>query len=166
MKKYTFLFLLLLLTIHLSAQKDKAEAFALKVAKSIIEKDCDNFNSFFADTIVLLQKKQFLVKDSISKKLIGLCQHAIKSDSVNYKYYLENFERQLFDSKEMRSKLDPGFSAVIDANPYYKLQANDYLFMGFKHKTGNYNDYLLNDPFCIIFRQVGNDFKILVFADN
>jgi hypothetical protein len=166
--------ILLILTIPLltyitvgqseSNDLDNAEAFALKIAKSIIEKDCENFSAYFNDSIVLLQKKDVLKLSEIKERLNTMCGFAVKNDSVTYEYYLENFERHIYGSDEIEA--NKSFYQLIKDNPSFELSVNDYLYIGFRHKTGNYNDYLLNDPFNIIFRKVDGDFKIMVFADN
>jgi len=142
-----------------------AEEFALNVSKAMIERECDTYFSYFNDTIVLLRQKIAVSTKDFKDKFYDGCVGgvSIKNDSVTFAYYLENFERKVYNSKEIK-KMDD-LRDLIKANEFYQLKKGDFLYVGFHHKTGNYNDYLVNDSFCFIFRKVGNGFKILVFAD-
>lgn len=159
--------LFLLGTFSVKAQKKEAEDFALTFVKSMIEKDCEAFSACFAENIVLLQKKQVLVKSKMSKELCGMCKVAVMSDSVDMEYYQKNFEFDIYDYAEIK-KNDKfiEFRKQIELNPDYKLDKKDFFFIGYIHKTANFNDYILNDPFCVIFRQTSVGFEIVVFAGN
>lgn len=149
------------------SQKEPAIEFAQEVVKTILANDCDKYPSFYNDTIVLLQQKELLIKDSVINNLKAICQFSIKSKVVDYEYYLENFQIEILSNEELKKHpIYTVFSELVNANPYYKLSENDYLYFGFIHKSGNYNDFILNDPFFFVFRQIGDSFKIIVLADN
>jgi hypothetical protein len=78
--------------------------------------------------------------------------------------YLANFNHELLDAEEMKTKKD--LFTLIQAHPSYTLKENDYLFIGYHHKTDDYMKYILDDPFCVIFRKYDDGFRIVMLAGN
>lgn len=167
MKTTTLLFTALFFCFSTSfAQKEKPEEFTERYTRTIIAHDCDNFTSYFADYIVLLRNNQAMEKAAMEKQLQGLCMASVKSDKLDYDYYLEHFNREIYSAKDIKTeKKFKDFYAMIQACEHYQLEDGDYLYIGYEHKTENYNDYLLNDGFCFIFRYVDDGYKIVAFAE-
>lgn len=147
------------------ADRENAEDFALNVAKAMIEKECDTYFSYFSDTIVLLRQKIAVSTADFKDKFYSTCADgsSLKQDTVTLAYYLENFERTVYDFREIK-KMDD-LRDLIKANSFYQLKKGDFLYVGFHHKTENYNDFIVNDAFCFIFRKTSKGFEIVVFAD-
>jgi hypothetical protein len=147
-----------------TTKKEKPMDFAMKIAKILVNKDCSGYTSYFNDAVVLLRQDTIFLKSEFAEKLQGMCGFAVKSDLVTYDYYLNNFEQEILNYRKI--KKNKYLMTAIKANSYYSLGRKDYLFNGFIHKTGNFTDYLLNDPLCFIFRKTEDSYLIVVLADN
>ena len=144
--------------------RTEADTFAMNMVRMLVTQHCDGYPALFHDTVYMLQKSQAIVKSEMGSKISIFCKAAIRDKSMTMESYLANFNQELLDAKEMKTKND--LYTLIQAHPYYKLQENDFLFIGYQHKTEDYMKYILDDPFCVIFRKFEDGFRIVMLAGN
>jgi len=142
----------------------EADTFAMNMVRMLVTQNCDGYPALFDDTVYMLQKSQALVKSEMGSKISIFCKAAIRDKSMTMESYLANFNYELLDAEEMKTKKD--LYALIQAHPFYTLQENDFLFIGYRHKTDDYMKYILDDPFCVIFRKYDDGFRIVMLAGN
>ncbi len=172
MKKTIFLILLAPIfafgqdTLNVSKEQ---RGFCLNVVKSIIEHNCDEYFNSISDSVVFYGgvRDTILPKSSIKQDLMMMCYASVKNDSLDYKYYLENFSIRFYDVREMADEMGrqsgEGESTLGTLN-YYKIQEGDVFFQGAYHKTRNRLDFILDDTFKFVFRKVNGEFKIIVIT--
>lgn len=170
---YTFIILTLPLFSLCQETKEvnKSEReFALKVVKSIIERDCETYYNSINDSVVLYLRIEdaFMAKSDIQDKLKMLCRISVKNDTLNYSYYLENFNLQFFDAQTFSNVEFYGSgdeTSTLGSLNFYKIMEGDILFFGAEHKTRNGMDLMLDDAFKFIFRKVNNEYKIILMLN-
>ncbi len=142
----------------------EADTFAMNMVKMLVTQNCDGYPALFHDTVYMLQNSQAIVKSEMGSKISIFCKAAIRDKSITMESYLANFNRELLDAGEIKTKKD--LYALIQAHPFYTLQENDFLFIGYRHKSDDYMKYILDDPFCVIFRKYEDGFRIILLAGN
>lgn len=173
MKKFTLLLFFLPLISYTQDKIDVSKEekdFALKVVKSIIENDCETYYNSINDSVVLyFRVEEILIpKSEIENKLKMLCQISVKNDSLDYSYYLENFELQFFNVTSLADKEFYGSreqSSTLGGLKHYDIQEGDIFFIGSNHKTRNHLDFILDDAFKFIIRKVKGEYKIILMTN-
>ena len=121
----------------------EADTFAMNMVRMLVTQHCDGYPALFDDTVYMLQKSQAIVKSEMGSKISIFCKAAIRDKSMTMESYLANFNRELLDAEEIKTKKD--LYALIQAHPFYNLQENDFLFFGYRHKTDDYMKYILEN---------------------
>lgn len=173
MKKITLiLFLLPLLAFGQKTKKatNEEKEFVLKVVKSIIERDCETYYNLISDSVVLyLSLRDTLVaKSDIRDKLIMLCQISVKNDTLDYAYYIDNFDQQFFAAKALSDREFFGsgdISSTLGSLNNYNIEKGDLFFMGANHKTRNRLDFMLDDAFKFLIRKINGEYKIILLTN-
>jgi hypothetical protein len=168
MMRTLFFFFLFIFGIHQTSYSQdlraEADTFAMNMVRMLVTQHCDGYPALFNDTVYMLQKTQSIVKSEMGPKISIFCKAAIRDKSMTMESYLASFNRELLDANEIKTKKD--LYTMIQAHPFYKLQENDFLFIGYRHKTDDYMKYILDDPFCVIFRKYEDGFRIVMLAGN
>ncbi len=144
-------------------------SFCLKVVKSLIEHNCEGYLESISDSVVLYQsvRDTIVSKLDLKSQLMMLCNTSVKNDSLDYNYYLDNFEIKFYDVIEIADKVSRGRgdkkSNLATLN-YYKIKNGDVFFLGAYHKTRNRADFILDDAFNFIFREINGENKIIVIT--
>lgn len=169
------LIILLLLPQIILAQEEieqvkEQQEFALNVVRSIIERDCENYYTSIDDSVVLYLRVEdtLVAKKDFEGKLKILCQVSVKSDSVDYQYYLENFEQRYFSAESLANKEFYGRGEIIStlgSLKFYEIKSDDIFFIGSMHKSANSLDYILDDAFKFIFRKIDDEYKIVLMTN-
>lgn len=149
---------------HSQDLRYEADTFAMKMVQMLIEHDCGAYPALYHDTVYMLQKSQAIVKSEMYSKIELLCKASVRDQQLTLNDYLQNFNRTLLNAEEIKQKVE--LYDLIKAHPYYQLGENDFLFIGYSHKTEDYMKYLLDDPFCVIFRKFEDGFRIVLLAGN
>ena len=149
---------------HLQDMRDEADTFAMKMVQMLIEHDCSAYPALYHDTVYMLQKSQAIVKSEMYSKIELLCKASVRDQHLTLNDYLQNFDRTLLNAEEIKQKGE--LYDLIKAHPYYQLGEHDFLFIGYRHKTEDYMKYLLDDPFCVVFRKFEDGFRIVLLAGN
>jgi hypothetical protein len=150
--------------VHSQDMRAEADTFAMKMVQMLIEHDCGAYPALYDDTVYMLQKSQAIVKSEMYSKIEMLCKASVRDQHLTLNDYLKNFDRTLLNAKEFKQKGE--LYNLIKAHPYFELGENDFLFIGYRHKTEDYMKYLLDDPFCVIFRKFEDGFRIVLLAGN
>ena len=171
----TLLTILLLSPQFIQAQEEiepqmNQEEFALHVVKSIIDRDCETYYASIDDSVVLYLgvEDTIIAKNDFEGKLKMLCQLSVKSDSIDYEYYLENFEQRYFSAESLANEEFYGHGEIIStlgSLKFYDIKPDDIFFVGSIHKTANSLDYILDDAFKFIFRKIDDEYKIVLMTN-
>lgn len=162
---FTFLLVLgVLQNAYSQNLRAEADTFAMNMVRILVNQHCDGYPAFFDDTVYMLQKSQAIVKSEMGSKISIFCKAAIRDKTMTMESYLANFNIELLNAEEIKQK-DELYN-LIKAHPYYQLGEHDFLFIGFRHKTEDNMKYLLDDPFCVIFRKFEDGFRIVLLAGN
>lgn len=170
----TLIFLSLLPQLILAQKEIKPgkeqQEFALNVVRSIIDRECETYYASIDDSVVLYLRIEdtLVAKNDIEGKLKMLCQVSVKSDSVDYEFYLENFEQRYYSAESMVNKEFYGrgeTTSTLGGLKFYDIKSDDIFFVGSIHKTTNSLDYILDDAFKFIFREIDGEYKIVLMTN-
>jgi hypothetical protein len=172
MKKGILLFLLAPIfafgqdTLNVSTEQ---RGFCLNVVKSIIEHNCDEYFNSISDSVVYYggARDTILSKSRIKQDLLMMCYASVKNDSLDYKYYFENFSIKFYDVRDIAAEIGRGNGSeesTLGTLNYYNIQEGDVFFQGAYHKTRNRLDFILDDTFKFVFRKVKGEYKIIVIT--
>ena len=153
-------------TLSVSAEQRQ---FCLNVIQSIIEHNCEGYVDSINDSVVLYSgvRDTILAKSDLRSQLIMMCYASVKNDTLNFQYYLDNFDVKFYDVNEVAERIrhtsgdDESNLATMN---YYKIQEGDVFFQGAYHKTRNRLDFILDDAFKFVFRKINGEYKIIVIT--
>lgn len=153
-------------TLTVSAEQ---RSFCLKVIKALIEHDCDKYIESISDSVVLYNSLQDTIvsKSAVEPQLMKLCDATVRNDSLDYQYYLENFQIEFYDVNAIAERVSYGNGdreSNLATLKHYKIEEGDVFFQGAYHKTRNRMDFILDDAFKFVFRKIDGEFKIIVIT--
>lgn len=152
----------------LNVNKEQRD-FCLNVIKSIVEHNCDEYFESMSDTVVVYRsvRDTMLPKSILKPYVMMLCNAGVRNDSLDFQYYLDNFEIKFYDVNAIADKIGRGRgdkeSNLATLN-YYHIQEGDIYFQGAYHKSRNRMDFILDDAFQFIFRKINGRYKVLVIT--
>ena len=143
--------------------------FCLNVIQSLIEHNCEEYVESVNDSVVLYYgvRDTIMSKSDMQSQLMMLCYTSIKNDTLNFQYYLDNFDVKFYDVNEVAEMIGRSSGteeSTLATLNYYHIQEGDVFFQGAYHKTRNRLDFILDDAFKFVFRKINGEYKIIVIT--
>jgi len=144
--------------------KEGALKFGLKIVKTYFDNDIAEFKSYLDDEIFCLDGDGPISRAEVIADL-DVSGYVVNEDYTEHTYqeYLDTYDPYVMDIDEIKAEFNELVELMISKG--WDFDDDDYIFMGWKTKSGNQDDgFLWDDPLAFGITHEGGEWAFKAFS--
>ena len=164
MKNFLFIFCLHILSFSfaqdINSAKKEALNFALEIVKSYFTENCDFFYNSFSNELISLEDQESFDRSELGNydEICDFFKRAIKDKNKTFQDYLDAYSTEILTYEELVKYIKKELDNEIPPNPL--IEKDDLIFVGWKLKNTDVENFIFDDMFVFILRKENNKWVI------